>query len=105
MNCRKAGSNPACSDPEVYQTIWKHLRSDGVPDQAANQMTAEMLIHGEDFDSSVEKYQRYYDNYRSKGFNEHAAQSMAVESLEGGDKPTESLRFARINGLEASDFG
>ena len=81
----------------MYQTIWKHLRSDGMPDQAANQLTAEMMTHGEDIDSSVEQYERYYDNYRSKGFNEHAAQAMAVEALEGGEKPQESLRFARLN--------
>ncbi len=86
-------------NPEVFQTIWKHLKTDGVPDQAANQMTAEMLTHGEDFESSVEKYQQYEDNYKSKGFNEHAAQAMAVEALEGREEaPTESLRFARLRG-------
>ena len=95
---RLAGQEPQ-ADPEVYQTIWKHLKSDGVPDQAANQMTAEMLTHGEDFESSVEKYQQYEDNYKSKGFNEHAAQAMAVEALEGRDEPpNKSLRFARMRG-------
>ena len=90
----------------MYQTIWKHLRSDGMPDQAANQLTAEMMTHGQDIDSSVEQYERYYDNYRSKGFNEHAAQAMAVEALEGGEKPRESLRFARLNnGDDAGDPG
>lgn len=83
--------------PEVFQTIWKHLKSDGVEDQAANHLTAEMLHHGEDFESSVEKYQMYLDNYKSKGFNEHAAQAMAVESLEGRQEPPEeSTRFAML---------
>ena len=86
------------TDPEVFQTIWKHLKTDGVPDQAANQMTAEMLTHGEDFESSIEEYQRNYSNFREKGFNEHAAQAMAVETLESGESPTESIRFARIYG-------
>lgn len=72
------------------------MKSDGVPDQAANQMTAEMLIHGEDFESSIEAYQSAYQNFRERGYNEHAAQAMAVESLESEDKPTESIRFARI---------
>ena len=86
-------------DPDVYQAIWKHLRSDGIPDQAANQMTAEMLTHGEDFESSVEKYQEMESNYKSKGFNEHAAQAMAVEALEGREEvPNKSLRFARVHG-------
>ena len=68
-----------------------------MPDQAANQMTAEMVTHGEDFESSVEKYQQYEENYKSKGFNEHAAQSMAVEALEGrNEEPTESLRYERM---------
>lgn len=97
---RKAGEC-TCGDnkdPEVFQTIWKHLKSDGVPDQAANQMTAEMLTHGEDFESSIEKYQQYEDNYMSKGFNKHAAQALAVESLEGREpEPKQSLRFARIH--------
>ena len=92
---RKAGEEVT---PEVYQNIWKHLRSDGIPDQAANQMAAEMITH-DDFEGSVEKYQQYEDNYKSKGFNEHAAQAMAVEALEGREvEPRESLRFARMRG-------
>ena len=73
-------------------------RSDGMPDQAANQLTAEMVTHGEDVDSSIERYERNYDNFRERGYNEHAAQAMAVESLESGEKPTESTRFAGIYG-------
>ena len=99
---RLAGDKPCgCqhSDPEVFQTIWKHLKTDGMPDQAANQLAAEMVTHGEDVDSSVEKYERYYDNFREKGYNEHAAQAMAVEALEGREEePSESIRFARIYG-------
>ena len=87
---RKAG-DVAQNDPEMFQTIWKHLKSDGVPDQAANQMTAEM--------SSVEKYQQYEENYKSKGFNQHAAQAMAVEALEGREEaPKVSTRFAMVHG-------
>ena len=96
MNIRKAGD--CANDPEIFQTIWKHLKTDGVPDQAANQMTAEMLTHGEDFESSVEAYQSAYQNFRERGYNEHAAQAMAVESLEAEDRPSESIRFARIYG-------
>mgnify|MGYP003681656400 CR=1 FL=1 len=94
MHLRKAGEEVT---PEIYQTIWKHLKSDGMEDQAANHMTAEMLHHGEDFESSVEQYERNLENYKEKGFNEHAAQAMAVESLESGKNPTESSRFARLN--------
>ena len=86
------------TDPEVFQTIWKHLKTDGVPDQAANQMTAEMLTHGEDFESSIEQYERNYANFKERGFNEHAAQAMAVEALESGETPSESTRFAAIYG-------
>ena len=78
---RLAGEQPK-NDPEIFQTIWKHLKSDGMPDQAANQLTAEMVTHGEDVDSSIETYERNYDNFRERGYNEHAAQAMAVESLE-----------------------
>ena len=92
---RLAGEQPK-HDPEVFQTIWKHLKTDGMPDQAANHLTAEMLHHGEDLDSSIEQYERNFSNYKEKGFNEHAAQAMAVESLETGENPAENLRFARI---------
>lgn len=94
---RLAGENTQ-EDPDVYQAIWKHLRSDGIPDQAANQMTAEMLTHGEDFESSVEKYQEAESIYKEKGFNQHAAQAMAVESMEDGEQPKQSLRYARLHG-------
>jgi hypothetical protein len=95
VHVRKAGEEVT---PEVYQNIWKHLRSDGIPDQAANQMAAEMVTH-DDFEGSVEKYQHYEDNYKSKGFNEHAAQAMAVEALEGREEaPSESIRFANLRG-------
>ena len=94
---RLAGENTQ-EDPDVYQAIWKHLKSDGIPDQAANQMTAEMLTHGEDFESSVEKYQEAESIYKEKGFNEHAAQAMAVESMEDGEQPKKSLRYARLHG-------
>jgi len=93
---RLAGENTQ-EDPDVYQAIWKHLRSDGIPDQAANQMTAEMLTHGEDFESSVEKYKEAESIYKEKGFNEHAAQAMAVESMEDGEQPKKSLRYARLH--------
>ena len=86
------------TDPEVFQTIWKHLKTDGVPDQAANQLTAEMLHHGEDFESSIENYERNFANYKERGYNEYAAQAMAVESLESGENPNESVRFAGIYG-------
>tara|TARA_R100000951_G_scaffold115858_1_gene125386 strand:+ start:4920 stop:5201 length:282 start_codon:yes stop_codon:yes gene_type:complete len=92
---RKAGEEVT---PELYQNIWKHLKSDGIPDQAANQMAAEMITH-DDFEGSVERYQQFEDNYKSKGFNDHAAQAMAVEALEGREEaPNESLRFARMHG-------
>ena len=94
---RLAGQG-AEENPEVFQTIWKHLKTDGVPDQAANQMTAEMLTHGEDFESSVEKYQEAESIYKEKGFNQHAAQAMAVESMEDGEQPKQSLRYARLHG-------
>ena len=93
---RKAGD--FANDPEVFQSIWKHLKSDGVEDQAANQMAAEMVTHGEDFDSSIERYERNLQNFKEKGYNEHAAQAMAVESLESGEQPRESTRFAGIYG-------
>ena len=85
-------------DPEIFQTIFKHLKTDGMPDQAANQMTAEMLKNGEDFESSVEKYQQFYDIYKERGYNEHAAQAMAVSAMEGvEEEPRPSVRFAMLN--------
>ena len=92
---RKAGD--FVDDPEMFQTIWKHLKSDGVPDQAANQLTAEMMMLGDDIDTSIEAFERNYANFKEKGYCPEAAQALAVESLEkDADQPEESLRFARI---------
>ena len=100
MALRKAGDKP-CScqhdEPEVYQNIWKHFKNDGVPDQAANHMAAEMVTH-DNVDIAIEDYERAYANFKERGYNEHAAQAMAVESLEDEEKPRESIRFARIYG-------
>lgn len=85
-------------EPEIFQAIWKHLKTDGMPDQAANQLAAEMCTHGDDIDSSIEKYEYYYELYREKGFNEHAAQAMAVEALEGREEePEPSKRYAMMH--------
>ena len=93
---RKAGE--FVDDPEMFQTIWKHLKSDGMPDQAANQLTAEMMTHGDDIDSSIEAFERNCANFKERGYCPEAAQALAVESLEMEDEPSESLRFARIHG-------
>lgn len=94
---RKAGQECSCEhNPKAFQTIWSHLKKDGLEDQAANHMAAEMVTHGEDFDSSIEQYERNLANFKEKGFNHHAAQAMAVEALETGNNPRESTRFARI---------
>ena len=88
------------TDADVFQNIWGHLKSDGIPDQAANHMAAEMMMHPQedDIDTSVESFTRMFENFKSKGFNEHAAQAMAVEALEGKEEhPGESMRFARLN--------
>ena len=91
---RKAGD--LVTEPELFSSIWKHLRSDGVPDQAANQLAAKMMTSEDGVDSSIETYERNYANYREKGFCNEAAQALAVESLETGKSPTESTRFAGI---------
>ena len=62
---RLAGEQPK-NDPEIFQTIWKHLKSDGMPDQAANQLTAEMVTHGEDVDSSIENYRTLLRQFQRK---------------------------------------
>ena len=98
---RKAGEKPCgCQheNPEVFQNIWAHLKSDGVPDQAANHLAAEMVTE-DNFEASIEDFERYFAMYKEKGFNEHAAQAMAVEAMEGREEaPRQSIRFARIYG-------
>ena len=91
---RKAGD--LVDDDEMFSTIWKHLRSDGLPDQAANQLAAKMMTSEGGLDSSIETYERNYANFRERGFCDEAAQALAVESLETGKAPKESTRFARI---------
>ena len=96
---RIAAKDVSETDPEVFQAIWKHLKTDGVPDQAANQMAAEMVTHGDDFESSIELFEKYFPMYKEKGYNEHAAQAMAVEAMEGREEPPKTnTRFAGIYG-------
>jgi len=96
---RIAAKDVSETDPEVFQAIWKHLKTDGVPDQAANQMAAEMVTHGDDFESSIELFEKYFSMYKEKGYNEHAAQAMAVEAMEGREEPPKTnTRFAGIYG-------
>ena len=92
---RKAGE--FVDDPDMFQTIWKHLKSDGLPDQAANQLAAKMMTTEDGLDSSIEAYERNFSNFKEKGFCDEAAQALAVESLETGSAPDESIRFARIH--------
>ena len=64
-------------------------------------MAAEMVTHGDDFESSIEMFEKYFSMYKEKGYNEHAAQAMAVEAMEGREEPPkETMRFARIYGEE-----
>ena len=59
-----------------------------MPDQAANQLTAEMLTHGEDIDSSIEAYERNYANYKEKvDLMNTLLKQWQLKSLEGGEQP------------------
>ena len=93
---RKAGE-VAKQDPDVLETISKHLHTDGVPKSAADQKSTEIFNKDEEYDKSVEHFFRVIDNYKSKGFDTEAAQVMALEVFEGNrEEPKESVRFARI---------
>lgn len=82
------------ASPEVYSAVRRHLQSDGVPREAANHLTSEMVTHGEDVDSSIDRFQELHARLRSQGFDDEAAQALAVESMEGRQpEPRATLRY------------
>lgn len=87
------------ASPEVYAAIRSHLQTDGVPREAANHLASEMVAHGDEARTSVDRFQEFYSRYKSNGFDDEAAQALAVEALEGReDEPRATLRYQMTEG-------
>lgn len=89
--------NRLAASPEIVEAITSHFRSDGVPPGAATHLAAEMAMHPQDIDTSIEKFQTYFANFVSQGFSQDTAQHLAVEALESGHEPHQSRRFQLLN--------
>lgn len=76
--------------PEIFQSLAKHFTSDNIPQPAAGHMAAEVMTHGEEMDTSVERFKALYQSYRQQGFGDEAAQHLAVEALEAASVPGEA---------------
>lgn len=80
--------------PEVFEALAKHFTSDEMPRPAAGHMAAEVMVHGQEMDTSIERFQRLYRSLREQGYSDEAAQHLAVEALEesaegdGGREPS-----------------
>jgi hypothetical protein len=85
--------------PEIYNALARHFASDDVPLQAAHHLAAEVVIHGDDVDTSIDRFFHFYELLQSKGFSKDAAQHLAVEMMEGREPESKpGLRFAGIYG-------
>jgi len=68
--------------PEVYQALAQHFVSDDVPEGAAHHMAAEVMAHGDDVDTSVERFFQIYRQLLEQGYDERAAEHLAIEIME-----------------------
>lgn len=87
--------------PQVYEALAKHFASDDIPTEAAHHLAAEVMVHGEDVDTRVDRFSRFYALLKDKGYSDQAAQHLAVEALEGREpEPQATLRFAGTHGSD-----
>ena len=68
--------------PEVYQALAQHFASDDVPEGAAHHLAAEVMAHGEEMDTSVERFFQIRQQLLEQGYDEQAAEHLAVEMME-----------------------
>lgn len=68
--------------PEIFEALATHFTSDQMPRPAAGHMAAEVMVHGQEMDTSVERFQQLYRSLRDQGYSDEAAQHLAVEALE-----------------------
>jgi hypothetical protein len=82
--------------PEIYDALAEHFISDDVPPQAAQHLAAEVVAHGSDAETSIDRFFHFYELLKSKGYSEQAAQHLAVEMMEGREPESKAgMRFAR----------
>jgi hypothetical protein len=87
--------------PEIYDALAQHFISDDVPPQAAQHLAAEVVTHGSDAETSIDRFFHFYELLKSKGYSEQAAQHLAVEMMEGREPESRTgMRFARVYGDE-----
>jgi hypothetical protein len=68
--------------PEVYQALAQHFSSDDVPEGAAHHLAAEVMTHGDEMDTDVERFFQIYQQLLEQGYGEQAAEHLAVEIME-----------------------
>jgi hypothetical protein len=68
--------------PEVYEALAQHFVSDDVPEGAAEHLAAEVIAHGDEMDTDVERFFRIFQQLLEQGYDESAAEHLAVELME-----------------------
>jgi hypothetical protein len=68
--------------PEVYQALAQHFVSDEVPEGAAHHMAAEVMAHGPDADTDVDRFFQVFQELLGQGYDERAAEHLAIEIME-----------------------
>ena len=101
MGARFCANMRLAGQPEIYNALAQHFVSDDVPAAAARHLAAEVMTHGEDIDTSIDRFFHFYEMLKSKGYSEEAAQHLAVEMLEGREPESQpGMRFARVYGSD-----
>lgn len=87
--------------PEIFDALSRHFGSDGVPAPAAKHLAAEVMTHGDEANTRIDRFMELYSMLESKGFSADAAQHLAIEMMEGREQePAAGMRFARVYGDE-----
>jgi hypothetical protein len=68
--------------PQIYEALAQHFVSDDVPPGAARHLAAEVMTHGEEADTSIQRFQAFYEQLLEQGYSAEAAQHLAVELME-----------------------
>lgn len=68
--------------PQIYEALSRHFVSDDMPPGAAQHLAAEVMTHGQDAETSVDRFRALYEQLLAQGYTPEAAQHLAVELME-----------------------
>lgn len=75
--------------PEVYEALTQHFVTDDMPRPAARHMAAEVMMHGPEADTRIDRFFSLMRSLQEQGYSEEAAQHLAIEAMESDSEGME----------------